>query len=147
MINSLRLQSEDLEQLNLRIQEKYRQMKENEIRVETEGVDDADYVVVAYGTTARIAWSAIQMARKKGLKIGLIRPITLYPFPEQVIGSVSEKAKFMLTVEMNSGQMVDDVRLAANGRCPVYFYGRTGGMIPSSQEICDKLLELAGGEG
>lgn len=146
IINSLGLQPEGLEDHNLKLKKKYEEMEKNEVRVETDGVEDADYVIVAYGTTSRIVMSAINMAREQGLKVGLIRPISLYPFPMDVIGAASEKAKFMLTVEMSTGQMVEDVRLAANGRCPVYFFGRTGGMVPSTKEIYDKLMELAGGE-
>lgn len=145
VINSLFLQPEKLEEHNWRLAEKYNKMA-NEVRVEVDGIDDADYILVAYGTTARIAKSAIALARRDGLKVGLIRPITLWPFPAFVIGAASERARFMLTVEMSCGQMVEDVRLSANGRCPVYFFGRTGGIVPTPKEVLTKLHELIGGE-
>ncbi len=146
IINSLSLQAEKLEELNLRLQKKYKQMQEEEVRVETTKTEDAEYVIVAFGSMARIALSAVERAREEGIKVGLIRPISLFPYPEQVVGKVAEQAKFMLTVEMNCGQMLEDVRLAVNGRCPVYFYGRTGGVVPTSQEIYEKLMELVRGE-
>lgn len=147
IINSLGLQAHKLEEKNLKLLDKYNAMRRNEVRVETEGLEDAEYVLVAYGTTARIARSAMAMAREKGVKVGLIRPITLFPFPYDAVGKASEKARFMLTVEMSCGQMVEDVRLGANGRCPVYFYGRVGGMVPEPAEVLDTLMELVGGEG
>lgn len=146
IINSLSLQAEKLEELNLRLQKKYKQMQEEEVRVETTKTEDAEYVIVAFGSMARIALSAVERAREEGVKVGLIRPISLFPYPDKVVGKVAEQAKFMLTVEMNCGQMLEDVRLAVNGRCPVYFYGRTGGVVPASQEIYEKLMELVRGE-
>lgn len=146
VINSLSLQAEKLEELNLRLQKKYVQMKEEEVRVETIKTDDADYAIVAFGSMARIALSAVERAREEGIKVGLIRPISLFPYPEQVVGKVAEQVKFLLTVEMSCGQMVEDVRLSANGRCPVYFYGRSGGVVPTSQEIYEQLMELVRGE-
>ncbi len=145
VINSLFLQPEKLEEHNWKLAEKYKKMAD-EVRVETDGIEDADYILVAYGTTARIAKSAITMARREGLKVGLIRPITLWPFPSSVIGAASERAHFILSVEMSCGQMVEDVRLSANGRCPVYFFGRTGGIVPTPKEVLNKLHELIGGE-
>ncbi len=145
IINSLRLQPEKLEELNLKLQEKYMAMKKAEVRYETDNIEDAEYILVAFGTTARIVKSAADMAREVGMKVGIIRPITLFPFPEDVIAKASEKARFILTVEMSLGQMVEDVRLSAKGRCPVYFQGRTGGVVPKPGEILDNLKRLAGG--
>lgn len=145
VINSLFLQAEELEKHNIKLTKKYEEMQK-EVRFEALGLEDAEYVLIAYGTTARIAKSAMVMARQEGLKVGLIRPITLWPFPQEIIGKASEKARFMLTVEMSCGQMVEDVRLAANGRCPVHFFGRTGGVVPTPNELLERLQQLIGGE-
>ncbi|GAJ06153.1 unnamed protein product, partial [marine sediment metagenome] len=124
-----------LEKWNLNINEKYKKLKEKEIRYEAVNLENADLVIVAYGTVARIAKTTIQMAKKEGLNVGLIRPITLFPFPEKIIASTAEKTKKFLTVEMSLGQMVEDVKLAVNGKAEVNFYGRAGGIIPSPEEI------------
>ena len=105
--------------------------------------DDAEIIIAAYGTIARIAMSAVDMARQKGIKAGLIRPITLWPFPEEAFEKYADSAKCFLSVEMSMGQMVEDVRLAVNGKAPVYFYGRTGGMVPEQEEILAKIEEYA----
>ncbi|MFW6410094.1 MAG: 3-methyl-2-oxobutanoate dehydrogenase subunit VorB [Halanaerobiales bacterium] len=146
VINSLALDPEELEKHNWKLQEKYKKMKENEVRFETYNMDDADMAMVAYGTTARIAISAMESARKKGLKVGLIRPITLFPFPEQVIKDAASDVDSFLAVEMSAGQMVEDVRLAVEGQKPVYFYGRTGGVVPTPEEIVDQIEEHLGGD-
>jgi 2-oxoglutarate ferredoxin oxidoreductase subunit alpha len=101
---------------------------------------------VAYGTTARVCRSAIDEARREGLKAGLLRPITLWPFPKQQLQGLAAKTKYMLAVEMNMGQMVDDVRLAVNGAIPVHFYGRTGGMSPTPKDVLMKIQNILGGE-
>jgi len=124
-----------LEKWNLDINEKYKKLKEKEVRYESVNIKNADVVIVAYGTVARIAKTTVQMAKKEGLNIGLIRPITLFPFPEKIIASTAEKTKKFLTVEMSLGQMVEDVKLAVNGKVEVNFYGRAGGIIPSPEEI------------
>lgn len=144
--NSLRLDPADLEVHNNHLQNKYATIKDNEIRYEMYLTDDADYVFVAYGTVARIVKSAIHKAREKGIKVGLIRPISLWPFPEQSFAETRDRVKAYLTVEMSAGQMVEDVRLAVNGHKPVHFYGRTGGMIPDRDEILEQFMQLAGGE-
>ena len=144
IINSLFIESTTLENHNLKLQKKYDLMTQNEVRVQTELVEDADYVLVAYGTTARVARSAMRKARAAGLKVGLIRPITLWPFPEKAIQEAAGHAKAFLTVEMSLGQMVEDVRLAVNGAKPVHFFGRTGGMVPSVREILDQLQAISG---
>ncbi len=142
IINSLYINSSDLEHHNLRLAEKYEQMKK-EVLVQTEMVEDADYVLVAYGTTARVARSAMRQAREEGLKVGLIRPITLWPFPDKAIQETGKNAKAFLTVEMSMGQMIDDVKLALNGSKPVHFFGRTGGIVPSVREVYEKLQSIA----
>lgn len=145
VITSLDLSDAQLEQRNHRLQQKYKEITINETKVETKYVDDADYLIVAYGTVARIALSAIEKARKDGMKIGLIRPISLWPFPQKVISDLSINVKELLTVEMNAGQMVEDVRLAVEGKAPVSFYGRTGGIIPTVEEIYQEILKLREG--
>lgn len=146
IVNSLRLDPKELEDHNNHLQAKYKLIRENEVKYETYLTDDADYIVVAYGTVSRIAKNAIKSAREKGLKVGMIRPISLWPFPEKPFIETREKVKTYLTVEMSAGQMVEDVRLAVNGHKPVEFYGRTGGMVPSQEEILNKIIEISGGE-
>jgi 2-oxoglutarate ferredoxin oxidoreductase subunit alpha len=145
VINSLYLQPADLERTIVERFAKYETIKINEVRFEEHMTQDAEIVVVAYGATSRIAKSAIKMAREKGIRAGLIRPITLWPFPNTPIQAAAKKAKAFLTVEMSMGQMVDDVRLAVNGEKPVYFYGRTGGMIPTPAEVLSQIENIAGG--
>lgn len=145
VVNSLYLSPAELERLIRERFARYEVVKQNEVRYEEFLTDDADYIIVAYGATSRIAKSAAKTARKQGIKAGVLRPITLWPFPEKAIAAASEKARAILTVEMSMGQMVDDVRLAAGGRCPVHFFGRTGGIIPTPNEIIDELKKLAGG--
>ncbi len=144
IINSLFIESTILEQHNLKLQKKYDLMTQNEVRVQTEMTEDADYILVAYGTTARVARSAMRKARAAGLKASLIRPITLWPFPDKAIQEAAAHAKAFLTVEMSLGQMVEDVRLAVNGAKPVHFFGRTGGMVPTVREILDQLQAISG---
>ncbi len=135
IVTSLQLQSEEQEKVNLKLQAKYREMEKNEVRYETHQCEDAEYLFVAFGSCARITRKAMEMARKKGIKAGLIRPQTLYPFPVKAIHKLAKQVKGIMTVEMNAGQMVEDVRLAARGEAPVEFFGRFGGMIPSPDEI------------
>ena len=146
IINSLYIDPAVLEKHNLKLQKKYDLMTQNEVRVQTELVEDADYILVAYGTTARVARSAMRKLRAEGMKVGLIRPITLWPFPDKAIAEAAGHAKSFLTVEMSMGQMVEDVRLAVNGAKPVHFFGRTGGMVPSVREVMEQ-LHLICGEG
>lgn len=134
IITSLHIEPERMEKINIGLQKKYAEMQK-ETRCETIQTDDADIVLVAFGLASRICQKTIQLGRAKGLKIGLVRPITLYPFPSEVFHKLSSQANFFLTVEMNAGQMVEDVRLAVNGRKPVHFTGRMGGMIPSPEEV------------
>jgi 2-oxoglutarate ferredoxin oxidoreductase subunit alpha len=116
------------------------------VRYESVNVEDADLVVAAFGSTARIVRSAMEAARQEGLRVGLIRPITLWPFPEEAFQQAAKTAKAFLSVEMSAGQMVEDVRLAVNGQKPVYFYGRTGGMIPTPEAVLEKFKKILGGE-
>ncbi len=131
-----------LEQHNYRLQEKYDRMAEREVMVEQFRMDDAEFAVVAYGTTARIAKSAVAAAREDDLRVGLIRPITLFPFPSTAIFAAAGKIKKFLVVEMNLGQMVEDVRLAVNGKAPVSFYGRPGGAIVEVEDIAQAIKNL-----
>lgn len=146
VINSLYLQPERLEAHNEHLQRKYAAMAANEVRFEEVDTKDADLIVAAYGTTARIVLSAMDEAKKLGLRVGLIRPITLWPFPTEAFAEAADKAQAFLSVEMSAGQMVEDVRLAVNGKKPVYFYGRTGGMVPTPEAVLDKFKEILGGE-
>jgi 2-oxoglutarate ferredoxin oxidoreductase subunit alpha len=141
IITSLFIQPERMEKLNLDLQEKYRQLQK-EVRWEELQTEDADIVLVAFGLTSRICGKTMNLAREKGLKVGLLRPITLYPFPSDALAKLAERANVFLTVEMNAGQMVEDVRLAVNGKCPVHFYGRMGGMIPSPEEVLTKVESI-----
>ncbi|MBI9069979.1 MAG: 3-methyl-2-oxobutanoate dehydrogenase subunit VorB [Melioribacteraceae bacterium] len=146
-ITSLHMQPEQMEEVNIHLQNKYKLIAENETRVECVNCDDADYIIVAYGLVARVCHNAAQLGRDKGLKIGVIRPITLSPFPTDYISKASEQVKGILDVEMSAGQMVDDVRLAVNGKKPVEFYGRMGGIVPTPEEILAALEEkLVGGK-
>jgi 2-oxoglutarate ferredoxin oxidoreductase subunit alpha len=135
IITSLELKPEVMEQNNLRFQAKYKQIEENEVRYEEILCDDAEYLLVAFGCSARICQKACEMARGEGIKLGLLRPITLWPFPTKVIASYANKVKAMLSVELNAGQMVEDVRLAVNGKVPVEHYGRLGGIVFTPDEI------------
>ncbi len=146
IINSLYLEAEELEEHNKKLQAKYKAIKENEVKAESYNIEDADVVIAAYGTTARIAKTAISQLEKEGYKVGLIRPITLWPYPYDEFEKISDKCKGILTVEMNTGQMVDDVKIAVKGKYPVHFYGRTGGMVPTPGEIVEKVKEIYGGE-
>ncbi len=146
IVNSLHLKPEELERTNVERFERYERIRANEQRAETYLTDDAEVVVVAFGACARIARSAVNKAREKGIKAGLVRPITLWPFPVDAVGAVACNAKAILTVEMNMGQMVDDVRLAVNGRIPVEFFGRAGGIIPTPAETLQRIEALAAGE-
>ena len=134
-ITSLHLKAEKMEEINIHLQKQYREIEKNEIRYEAINCDDADFIITAYGLVARICTKAAQLAREKGIKVGVLRPISLFPFPYEVIGNYASKVRGILDVEMNAGQMVEDVRLAVNGKIPVEFYGRMGGVVPDPEEI------------
>jgi 2-oxoglutarate ferredoxin oxidoreductase subunit alpha len=124
---------------------RYETVKENETRCEEYMTDDAEIVLVAYGIAARVCKTAIAAARKKGIKVGLLRPITLWPYPSAALAALADSAKAFLCVELNMGQMTDDVKVAIECRRPVHFYGRTGGMIPSTGEVLAEIEKIAGG--
>lgn len=145
IINSLYIEPDALEKTVLERFAKYETIKANEQRAESFMTDDADIVVVAYGACARVAKNAVRAARAMGIKAGLVRPITLWPFPTDAINKAADNAKVMLAVEMSMGQMVDDVKLAINCKRPVEFFGRTGGVIPTPNEVLDQIKKLAGG--
>jgi 2-oxoglutarate ferredoxin oxidoreductase subunit alpha len=145
VINSLYIKADELERHNEKLQAKYDAIAQNELLYDEQFMDDAEIAVVAYGTTARIALTAIRRAREEGIRAGLIRPITLWPFPSAAIQAAAQKVKSFLTVEMSMGQMVDDVRLAVAGARPVAFYGRSGGIIPGVREIYESIKQI--GEG
>lgn len=141
-IESIYIDPQVLEKHNLKLQENYRNIEKNEVRVEEYNCDGADIIVAAYGTVARIVKNVIKMAEKEGIKVGLIRPITLWPFPAESFSKYVDIPKAFLSVELSAGQMVEDVRLAVNGKKPVYFHGRMGGMVPTQKEILDKIKEI-----
>lgn len=142
VINSLYIDPPEMERILEERYAKYELIKENEQRAEEYMTDDADIIIVAYGASSRISRSAVDMARKAGIKAGLIRPITLWPYPDRTIDKHAAKTKAFLCVEMSRGQMVDDVKLAVNGRRPVHFYGRTGGTIPTPGEVLEELKRI-----
>jgi 2-oxoglutarate ferredoxin oxidoreductase subunit alpha len=141
-ITSLHIQPEKMEQINLHLQEKYRTIAEQETRYQTVYTNDAEFLIVAYGLVARIAHKAVELARADGIRAGLLRPITLFPYPYKPIRALAEQVEGILVAEMNAGQMVEDVRLAVEGRAPVSFHGRMGGIIPSPEEIVEQLMRM-----
>jgi 2-oxoglutarate ferredoxin oxidoreductase subunit alpha len=147
VINSLYLHPDELERHVRSLYAKYEAVERNEVRYELHRCDDAEVIIVAYGTTARIARSAIDKCRRLGLRSGLLRPITLYPFPFTAFEKVIAQPRSFLVVEMSMGQMLDDVKIAVAGRKPISFYGRTGGIVPTPEEIVNQVRGLAGGGG
>lgn len=146
IISSLELESTKMEERNRRFQEKYRIIEENEVMYEKIDTDDADYLLIAFGSCARICQKAIELAREEGLKVGLLRPITLFPFPTKQIQELTSQVKGMLCVEMNAGQMVEDVKLSTCGKTKVVHFGRQGGIVPSPEEVVEQIkLNLIGG--
>ena len=142
IITSLELRSEEMEQNNLRIQAKYRVIEEKEVRFEEYKTDDAEYLIVAFGSAARIAKKVIAIAREQGIKVGLLRPITLWPFPYGKIAELGKKVKGILSLEINAGQMVEDIRLAVECKVPVQWYGRLGGIIPEPEEVVEEIKKM-----
>lgn len=138
-ITSLYIQSEDMEQKNFKLQAKYKEIVENEVRYEDYKLGDAEIILVSYGVSSRTSKKVVDLAREKGIKMGLLRPITLWPFPTEAIAELSKKdsTKFFLSVEMSVGQMIEDVKLNVEGRKPVHFYGRTGGIMMTPEEILE----------
>jgi 2-oxoglutarate/2-oxoacid ferredoxin oxidoreductase subunit alpha len=146
IITSLDLDPYAQEIHNQKLQAKYREIEKKEVRFEEFQTDDADYIFVAYGTSARVSQKAVELARAEGIKAGLLRPITLYPFPSERINELAQKVKGMLSVEMSAGQMVEDVLLSVSGKVPVSHFGRMGGVIPTPEEVVENLkLKIIGG--
>lgn len=139
IITSLDLNSLKQEQFNHKLQAKYKVIQENEVRLEKFDCDDAEYLLVAYGTSARVCQKAVQIAREEGIKVGLLRPITLFPFPTNEINLMADQVKGILAVEMSAGQMVEDVRLSVCGKVPVEHWGRMGGIVPTPEEVVENL--------
>lgn len=143
IITSLHIQPEKMEELNLRLEAKYRIIREQEVRFESVATEDVEFLVVAYGLSARIAHRAVDLARDRGINAGLLRPITLFPYPTEAIHTLAQQVRGILVVEMNAGQMVEDVRLAVEGTTPVRWFGRMGGIIPSPDEVLQVLEQMA----
>lgn len=137
VVTTLELEPAAMEVINNRLQEKYKLIEENEVRFSTYDLDDADYLLVAFGSIARICQKAVEVARSQGVKLGILRPITLWPFPSAEIERIAAKVKGILVVELNAGQMIEDVRLACHDSVPVYHFGRLGGIVPNPQEVLD----------
>lgn len=139
ILTSLDIDPHSMEQKNLHLQAKYQEIREKEVRYEEILCDDAEYVVIAFGSASRIAQKVIELCREEGLKVGLLRPITLWPFPTREINALSKRVKGMLSFEINAGQMIDDIRLAVEGHIPVAHYGRMGGIVPTPEEVVEVL--------
>ncbi len=146
VINSLYLKPDQLERTNFERFERYEIIKENEVMYEEYMLDDAEICVVAFGIASRVAKNAINEARSQGIKVGLIRPITLWPFPEKIINKVADKVKSFISVELSMGQMIEDIRLAVNGKAPVTLCNRSGGMIPSPEQVLEAIKNANGGK-
>ena len=144
VVTSLEMDSNKMEANNKRFQDKYKKMEEEETRYEMIQCDDADYILVAFGTSSRVCQKSVEIARASGLKVGLLRPITLFPFPKKVIGELADRVKGFLSVEMSSGQMVEDIKLAvyeAGKNTRVDYFGRMGGIIPTPDKVIEALQE------
>lgn len=139
IINSLYLDPYELEQHNIQLQKKYQQIKNNETKVELINMENPEYVIVAYGTMARVCRSAIEMLKEEGIEVGMIRPITLWPYPKKAFDAIPKDIKGILCVEMSMGQMLDDVLISNKGRYPVGFFGRAGGVVPEPEEVVDAI--------
>ena len=146
IINSLYLDPQDLENHNLKLQKKYDEMKANHQRYELINMENADIAIVAFGSTSRIARTSIEMLKEEGINCGIIRPITIYPFPAKAFDEIPASVKDLLVVEMNMGQMIDDVKIVNEGKLPIHFYGRVGGIVPEAEEIVNKVKEIVGGK-
>ncbi len=142
VVASINLESDKMEETNLILQRKYAGIMKEEVRYELINTDNADIILVAFGLCARIAHKTIDLAKEQGLRIGLVRPITLYPFPTEIISRLADRTKAMIVTELNAGQMLEDVRLAVNGKIPVGFHGRLGGMIPSPDDLLAEIHKV-----
>jgi len=143
IVNSLYIEPSDLQEVNLRLQARYDEAARRDVQYETEDLEEAEIAVVAYGTAARVAVTAIAQARAAGIRVGLFRPISLYPFPSKEIAALADRVRAIWVVELSTGQFVEDVRLAVEGRCPVRFYGRTGGVVITPAEVLREIQHLA----
>lgn len=143
ILSSIYLQPEDEEITNIRLLERWNQIQDNEVRYKEYYLDDAEIVVIGFGTAGRVAFSAVRQARAEGIPVGLFRPITLSPYPFDQVKALAKSARAILVVEMNTGQMLDDVQLAVAGAAPVEFYGRLGGMVPFPDEILNEIHRIA----
>jgi 2-oxoglutarate ferredoxin oxidoreductase subunit alpha len=141
VVNSLFIQPEELEKYNIESYERYAQIEANEVMYDEYMMDDAEICVVAFGVAARVSQNAIDEARKQGIKVGMIRPITLWPFPKKVLNAAADKVKAFVSVELNMGQMIEDIELATRCKKPVLLCNRSGGMIPTVQNVLDKIVE------
>lgn len=144
IVTTLFIEPEVMEQVNIKLQKKYTEICEKEVRYETINCEDAEIVLCAYGLSARISQKAMDLAREGGIKAGIFRPITLYPYPYEILNKLAETADHFLDVEMNAGQMIEDVRLGVNGKKPVHFTGRMGGMIPDPEVIYQEIVKIVG---
>ncbi len=143
IINSLYLDNDVLAAVNWKLKDKYEQMAEEDVEYEGYQLDDAEIILISYGSLARVASSSLKLAREKGIKVGMIRPITLFPFPREIIKQKAKTGKCFLTLEMSTGQMVEDVRLAVEGEKPVYFHGSPGGNVPTPEDLVEEISKIA----
>jgi 2-oxoglutarate ferredoxin oxidoreductase subunit alpha len=146
-ISSIFMDPAEEEVFNQKLMEKYRLIEQNEVRYKEVELEDAEIAIVGYGTAGRISQSSMKMAREEGIKVGMLRPISLYPFPHEKIKEISDQVQAVLVVEMSGGQMLEDVKLAVEGSKPVYFYGRMGGMLPHPEEIVEEVKKIQNGMG
>ena len=142
VVTSLELDPHNMEAHNLHLQRKYAEIRENEIRYEEMQTEDAEYLIVAFGSAARITQKAIERCRAKGIRVGMLRPVTLWPFPTTAVCELSRRMKSILSVEINAGQMIDDIRLAVQGQAPVHHFGRMGGVVPTPDEIVEAVKRM-----
>ncbi|MDD2292987.1 MAG: 3-methyl-2-oxobutanoate dehydrogenase subunit VorB [Bacteroidales bacterium] len=140
-ITSLALQADVQERFNIKLQKKYAEVEANEVRYSTYKCEDADHLIVAFGCMSRICENVVEIARENGIKLGILRPITLFPYPKDALNALVPQLKSIMSVELNAGQMVEDIKLVADGRVPVSFYGRQGGVVPSPEEIYDAFVK------
>jgi 2-oxoglutarate ferredoxin oxidoreductase subunit alpha len=143
ILSSIYLSPLDEEKTNIRLLNRWKEVQKNEVRYKEYFLDDAEIVIIGFGTAGRVALSAVRTAREQGIKVGLLRPITVSPFPVEVLDQLSGRARSFLVVEMNAGQMLDDVQLVVKGRVPVEFYGRPGGVVPLPEEILHEIQRVA----
>ena len=142
IITSLELDPHIMEDHNIHLQKKYAEIREKEVRYDEYLTEDADILIVAFGSASRLTHKAIELCRQEGLRVGMLRPITLWPFPTKAIREMSTRVKAILSLEINAGQMVEDIRLAVEGRCPVHQYGRMGGIVPTPEEIVEQIKKI-----